>query len=425
MLGARAFMLLNGEREPRTGRWTRAGSEGAATFLHLLGKGILTPPRREQLRAVSPVALVMQQPSERFESHGANGHHEENWGNDGTDGKPWAFDRLDTYWAMAPLPATDVATVLWGRARRDASHLPATAPHGFVCLLPGANPQTAGRWTSVWTTGGDQLSKDGKEQPLAGAREAILADLANGAQTFPFRVEGQVFHQIVEQGPGHFAIALVDPGWLNPADRSVLIRPQAAGAWSATDRLTAQQLGALGPGLALTVPAGTLRVLDLRIHSGNAPVSNEKPNQPNTFMHSRPLGQPWSEFLGTLLTASYYRDGVLLSQFLRQGGSDGNEAIFEFLWRDTTLQPKPVESLPLTRYFGPPFGWMIARTGWGDDAVIAEMKINETNFANHRHLDLVPVGCHARTSNETYFRKLLSVILSSDWKSSVTLREFV
>jgi heparin/heparan-sulfate lyase len=30
---------------------------------------------------------------------------------------------------------------------------------------------------------------------------------------------------------------------------------------------------------------------------------------------------------------------------------------------------------------------MLARTGWGQDAVIAEMKINEYNFVNHQHLD--------------------------------------
>ncbi len=98
-------------------------------------------------------------------------------------------------------------------------------------------------------------------------------------------------------------------------------------------------------------------------------------------------GSPWSESVGTILTASYYRDGVLLSQHLKQGGAREGDIIFEFLWRDTTLQPKPIESLPLTRYFGSPFGWMIARTSWGEDAVIAEMKINEYNFANHQHMD--------------------------------------
>ena len=66
---------------------------------------------------------------------------------------------------------------------------------------------------------------------------------------------------------------------------------------------------------------------------------------------------------------------------------DGDETIFEVLWRDLALKPEPSARLPLSRYFGPPFGWMVARTGWDEDAVIAEMKVNEYNFANHQHLD--------------------------------------
>jgi heparin/heparan-sulfate lyase len=78
---------------------------------------------------------------------------------------------------------------------------------------------------------------------------------------------------------------------------------------------------------------------------------------------------------------------VLLSQYLRQGSSAGENTIFEFLWRDPDLRPQPIAKLPLSRYFGGPYGWMIARTGWDDDAVIAEMKVNEYNFVNHQHLD--------------------------------------
>jgi hypothetical protein len=102
---------------------------------------------------------------------------------------------------------------------------------------------------------------------------------------------------------------------------------------------------------------------------------------------SVPRGQPWPEGLGTMLTASYYGDGVLLGHALRHGGNAGENSIFEFLWRDPALKAQPVEKLPLSRYFGAPFGWTIARTGWGEDAVVAEMKVNEYNFVNHQHLD--------------------------------------
>lgn len=111
----------------------------------------------------------------------------------------------------------------------------------------------------------------------------------------------------------------------------------------------------------------------------------------DTFKNRTDRGRPWDDWVATLLTASYHHDGVLLDQFRRMGGTTDDDvfdgSIFEVLWRDTALQPVPVETLPLSRYFGPPFGWMVARTGWGDDAVIAEMKINEYNLANHQHLD--------------------------------------
>ena len=103
LLGARVFMSLSGERD-RAGNWTRAGTEGTGNFLHLLGKGLIAPPRREQLRSISPVALAIERPTPRFVKHGSNGHHHESWGDDQADGKPWPFDRLDCYWAMSPLP---------------------------------------------------------------------------------------------------------------------------------------------------------------------------------------------------------------------------------------------------------------------------------------------------------------------------------
>lgn len=48
--------------------------------------------------------------------------------------------------------------------------------------------------------------------------------------------------------------------------------------------------------------------------------------------------------------------------------------IYELLWRDYDLKGKAPDDLPLTRYSGTPYGWMIARTGWDANSVIAEMK---------------------------------------------------
>jgi hypothetical protein len=98
-------------------------------------------------------------------------------------------------------------------------------------------------------------------------------------------------------------------------------------------------------------------------------------------------GQNRPPKLRSLLCASYYGDGYVLSDYLKEPGINKTDKIFEFLWRDPDLKPLPLADLPLSRYMGSPYGWMVARTGWGEDSAVAEMKMNVYNFGNHQHQD--------------------------------------
>ena len=91
--------------------------------------------------------------------------------------------------------------------------------------------------------------------------------------------------------------------------------------------------------------------------------------------------------LPAMLAYSYYKDPYLAGEYYRKPRVENHCMIFDILWRDLDIEPASPETLPLTRYSGSPFGWMIARTGWGDDSVIAEMKVNENYVGNHQHLD--------------------------------------
>jgi heparin/heparan-sulfate lyase len=91
--------------------------------------------------------------------------------------------------------------------------------------------------------------------------------------------------------------------------------------------------------------------------------------------------------LRSLLNASYYKNPYVLADYLATPDIDRPHLIFELLWRDPDLKPRPVSELPLSHYMGAPYGWMVARSGWDADSVIAEMKVNEYNFNNHQHLD--------------------------------------
>lgn len=91
--------------------------------------------------------------------------------------------------------------------------------------------------------------------------------------------------------------------------------------------------------------------------------------------------------LPAMLAYSYYKDPYLAYEYKRNIKIDNHCLIFDVLWRDYTIEPKSPETLPLTKYSGTPYGWMIARTGWDKNSVIAEMKINEHFVGNHQHMD--------------------------------------
>ena len=96
----------------------------------------------------------------------------------------------------------------------------------------------------------------------------------------------------------------------------------------------------------------------------------------------------WKSYaLPNMLASSYYGDSYLAYEFERKQGLEPHCLIFALLWRDFELKATPPDDLPLSMYSGTPFGWMLARTSWGEDSVIAEMKINENFVGNHQHLD--------------------------------------
>lgn len=107
------------------------------------------------------------------------------------------------------------------------------------------------------------------------------------------------------------------------------------------------------------------------------PAGDTNPNRKNSPSYSLPA----------MLASSYYKDSYLAYEYERKPRLENHCLIFDILWRDLDLKAKAPDDLPLTRYSGTPFGWMIARTGWDANSVIAEMKINEHFVGNHQHLD--------------------------------------
>ena len=100
-----------------------------------------------------------------------------------------------------------------------------------------------------------------------------------------------------------------------------------------------------------------------------------------------PRKRPQSFSQPAMLAASYYHDPYIAYEYERKPDTEPHMLMLELLWRDFDLKGKEPSDLPLTRFSGTPYGWMIARTGWGKNSVVAEMKMNEQFYGNHQHMD--------------------------------------
>ena len=94
-----------------------------------------------------------------------------------------------------------------------------------------------------------------------------------------------------------------------------------------------------------------------------------------------------------VMSGSYYDDPYLMtmadSDFF--GNYRDYGSVFELLFRKPGAKKRPINELPLTKYFAPPMGEMVARTGWNmsvdsKDAVV-HMRIGEYFFGNHQCKD--------------------------------------
>lgn len=102
-----------------------------------------------------------------------------------------------------------------------------------------------------------------------------------------------------------------------------------------------------------------------------------------------------------LYLASYYNDPGIKYEFIKTGlpigpTSSGTHTLItpaeHLILNDPDIGcVDATSSLPLTRYFGFPYGTMVARTGWENGMnskdVLVQMKVGMYNFGDHQHLD--------------------------------------
>ena len=236
----------------------------------MLGKGVLTPPTRDEAVGISDLTLAVKNPSERFIKGGFNGHDYSRYLNEDKK-QGYVFSRQDCYWAMTNTLSSDVCYSLYGKRLQFGGFIPET-PNGFVPIIPNDTPNTNRASEERWITDGDRILSvimNGDEIPgdwqgQGKVTDELLSRTQLYRQQLPFVAEG-IFLQVVKASQGTFRLYLVDSDYLQPTDKTIVVKAQLAACVTVTDFLTGKEIAVQKKSFAVTVKAGAYRILEARI----------------------------------------------------------------------------------------------------------------------------------------------------------------
>lgn len=230
-------------------------------FYEMLEKGIVFIPHRAELASLSNLAIGMKSPpSASFLRHGTNASRTIFSGSQ----PPLIFDRLDWYWGGAPLQPYDFANYALGTDRRMCNFLPIT-PYGMPCIVPdstdaGINSRLKEK---IMTDGEQFYDAQGAAHSPMEYKQVVEQELQKASLELPVRVEGPAHWSAAWLDKNHLRITLIDPGYLDPADRAIRVVLQQQGWTSCRDILRNQPVAIHNSSIEVTIPMGTLRIIDL------------------------------------------------------------------------------------------------------------------------------------------------------------------
>jgi hypothetical protein len=174
------------------------------------------------------------------------------------------FSRMDTYWGGSVPRADDFSAYAMNVRQRTCNFLP-ELPYGLVPIIP-AHAASRGRFRQTIATDGEYFFDDqGGKHSAAAYRPVVEQALKAAAARLPLTVAGPAHWSTVRLDARHIRLVLIDPGYLDPAARQVEVVFQHLKPAKCVDILSGEALNPRQGRLAVTIPAGVFRILDLEL----------------------------------------------------------------------------------------------------------------------------------------------------------------
>ncbi len=244
--------------------FTRLGEESVEPFMELLGKGIVFCPRPDEIAGTSEIGIAFEPPSGKWLKDAINGHSPETWEAD-SEMQHAIIPFNGCEWGMTPTPGFAMQKVLFHKDRQFGLFIPPT-PYGLVPIMPANQDLRRAAGVNRWIhTDGIYLWEDENHKMTGQDAADFLKNIfEEAAKNLAFRTSGDdVFTQVLKLRDGQYRLFLIDPGWLDPADRQVIIFNQTHHSCRLKDVLTGEETVASATGnFKVKIPAGAFRILE-------------------------------------------------------------------------------------------------------------------------------------------------------------------
>lgn len=232
---------------------------GMNVLYALMKSGVLPIVKRENILSISSWHLIQDIDKELIEN--IDNHH------DVTNYSPKdvepVFSVCQMNWAGASLPDYDFSKAALGVNYRWLNYMP-ELPNGMVPIVPVEYKSTLDNKGIPYTI--SNCSKGFVNDQLIPAKDfgaKIKATAELGASKMLVNVAGAAWSAI-RIDETHVRVILIDPGYIDPQDRKVTVRFNTLQPTTATDILSKESLKISDKSIQLTVPAGSMRFIDLK-----------------------------------------------------------------------------------------------------------------------------------------------------------------
>jgi hypothetical protein len=260
-LGTKYCLIQLGEADITDGKaHFRDHAQVVKPFLNLVGKGILPYPQKHGDKlSVSSVAVQMKTPTDDLMKAAHGGHVEGSYKAD----PKWVFSRMECFWGQAPTPKYDFGYYAIGRRRQALNFVPKN-PYGIVPIVPEENSvkEIPGNERKIYTDGEVWYDEQGLKRSAEEYAPIVEKTLQEASEKLFCKVTGDIAWTATRLDQSHIRLVLIDPGYLDPADRIVKVKINTK-ALSVTDILSREEIALTGNEFNLTVAMGIIRVIDI------------------------------------------------------------------------------------------------------------------------------------------------------------------